>query len=128
MAERWIEAQGGDPRTASDPWSVLERAPVEAEVPAPRSGYVTACGALAVGRAAMALGAGRARKQDPVDHAVGVVLVRKLGDRVEQGTPLARVLGRDREAAVRAVDAVAAAYAIGDDTVVRPELLLETIG
>ena len=128
MAERWIEAQGGDPRVASDPWSVFERAPIEAEVPAPQSGYVAGCGALAIGRAAMTLGAGRARKQDPVDHAVGVMLVHKLGDRVEQGVPLARVLGRDRGAVARAVDEVAAAYAIGDDPVVRPELLLETIG
>ena len=128
MAERWIEAQGGDPRAASDPWSVLERAPLEAEVPASRGGYVARCGALAIGRAAMALGAGRARKQDPVDHAVGVVLVHKVGDRVERGVPLARVLARDREALMRAVDEVAAAYSIGDDPVVRPGLLLETIG
>jgi pyrimidine-nucleoside phosphorylase len=128
MAERWIEAQGGDPRCVRDPWSVLERAPVEAEVAAPRSGYVSGCGALAIGRAAMTLGAGRARKQDPVDHAVGVVLVRKVGDRVGQGEPLARVLGRDRESVARALDEVAAAYEIGDEPVARPALLLETIG
>jgi thymidine phosphorylase len=88
---------------------------------------VARCGALAIGRAAMTLGAGRARKQDPVDHAVGVVLVHKVGDRVEQGAPLGRVLGRDRDAVARAVDEVAAAYVIGDDAVVRPGLLLETI-
>jgi pyrimidine-nucleoside phosphorylase/thymidine phosphorylase len=75
----------------------------------------------------MALGAGRARKGEPVDHAVGVVLVRTVGDRVEQGAPLARVLGRDRDGVGRAVDEVAAAYAIGDDPVERPGLLLETI-
>jgi len=128
MAERWIEAQGGDPRCASDPWSVFERAPIEAEVPAPRGGHVSACGALAIGRAAMTLGAGRARKQDPVDHAVGVVLVRKVGDPVEHGAQLARVLGRDRAAVERAVEEVAAAYVIGDDPVARPQLLLETLG
>jgi thymidine phosphorylase len=76
----------------------------------------------------MTLGAGRARKQDPVDHAVGVVLVRKVGDRVEQGEALARVHGRDRESVARALDEVAAAYAIGDEPVERPALLLETIG
>jgi pyrimidine-nucleoside phosphorylase len=127
MAERWIEAQGGDPHAASAPWSVLERAPLDVDVVAPRSGHVSACGALAIGRAAMTLGAGRARKQDPVDHAVGVVLLRKVGDRVEQGEPLARVLGRRRAAVEQAVDQVAAAYAIGDDPVERPDLLLETI-
>jgi pyrimidine-nucleoside phosphorylase len=126
-AERWVEAQGGDARCVRDPWSVFERAPVDERVVAHRSGHVSACGALAIGRAAMTLGAGRARKQDPVDHAVGVVLLRKVGDRVEQGEPLARVLGRDRETAARAIDEVAAAYAIGDDPIERPSLLLETI-
>jgi pyrimidine-nucleoside phosphorylase len=127
-AERWVEAQGGDPRVVADPWSVLERASVEADVPAPQSGHVSACRALAIGRAAMMLGAGRARKTDPVDHAVGVVLERSVGDPVEAGAPLARVYGRDRAAVERAVGEVAAAYAISDRPVERPALLLETLG
>jgi pyrimidine-nucleoside phosphorylase len=127
VAERWIEAQGGDPRVAGDPWSVLERAPVELDVPAPRAGSIAACGALAIGRAAMALGAGRARKSDPVDHAVGIVLARKVGDVVAEGAPLARIHARDEATAARVARDVAAAYAIGDDPVSRPELLLETI-
>ncbi len=127
-AERWVEAQGGDPRVVADPWSVLERAPFEADVPAPQGGWVTGCGALAVGRAAMSLGAGRARKSDPIDPAVGIVLARKVGDRVEQGAPLARVHGRTPERVARVVAEVAAAYAIGDAAVERPPLLLETIG
>jgi thymidine phosphorylase len=53
--------------------------------------------------------------------------VRKVGDRVEHGAPLARVLGRDPDAVARAMGEVAAAYAIGDDPVARPPLLLETI-
>jgi pyrimidine-nucleoside phosphorylase len=126
-AEQWVEAQGGDPRVAGDPWSVLERATVEAEVPAPRTGSIASCGALAIGRAAMTLGAGRVRKTDPVDHGVGIVLARKVGDRVEAGAPLARVYGRTQEAVDRVVAEVAAAYAIGDEPVARPALLLETV-
>jgi thymidine phosphorylase len=128
MAERWVEAQGGDPRAVADPWSVLERAGVSADVPAPRAGSISACGALAIGRAAVGLGAGRARKSDPVDHAVGIVLVHKVGDQVEQGEPLARVYGRSDEAVARAVGEVTAAHVIGDDPVERPSLLLETLG
>ncbi len=96
-------------------------------MPAPRGGHVSACGALAIGRAAMTLGAGRARKQDPVDHAVGVVLARKVGDRVEQGAPLARVLGARPEAVARAVDEVAAAYVDRRRPGRAPALLIETI-
>ncbi|MEO9174528.1 MAG: thymidine phosphorylase [Gaiellales bacterium] len=128
VAERWVEAQGGDARVVADPWAVLERAGESADVPAPRSGSISTCGALAIGRAAMGLGAGRERKSDPVDHAVGIVLVRKVGDRVEQGAPLARVHGRSRAAVARALDEVAAAYVIADGPIERPALLIETVG
>ena len=72
--ERLVEAQGGDPRLAERPWEVLETAPVVVAVAAPRAGSVMRCGALPIGRAAMRLGAGRERKEDPIDHAVGIVV------------------------------------------------------
>ena len=84
-ARALVEAQGGDPRLAEQPWGVLERAPVVRAVPAPRGGYVARCGALAIGRAAMRLGAGRARKEDPIDHAVGRRRAAKPGDAVAAG-------------------------------------------
>jgi pyrimidine-nucleoside phosphorylase len=86
--QRWISAQGGDPEAP------LPVAPVVVEVPAPRSGVVQRCHALAVGRAAAGLGAGRVRTQDAVDHAVGLVVHRKRGDRVDAGEPLATVHAR----------------------------------
>jgi thymidine phosphorylase len=89
--ERWVEAQGGDPRVAADPWSVLERAPATLEVRSPGEGWVARVGALAIGRAAMTLGAGRARKGDPIDHAVGLVV-----DRVGGRPGRARQPARDR--------------------------------
>src|SRR6185436_5145823 len=78
--ERWIRAQGGDPSE-----DALERAPVVVEVPSPASGWVARAGAIAIGRAALHLGAGRRTKEDDVDHAVGIVCLAKRGDRVEQG-------------------------------------------
>jgi pyrimidine-nucleoside phosphorylase len=126
--ERLVEAQGGDPRVAARPWDVLEAAPVVHPVPAPRSGWVARCGALAVGRAAMRLGAGRERKEDPIDPAVGVVVHAKPGDEVEAGRPLAHVHARDAAAAQAAAGAVLAAYELADERVEPPALLLETIG
>src|SRR2546425_4962537 len=70
--ERWIRAQGGDPDEAA-----LPSAPVVREVAAPRSGYVARLAALPVGIAALRLGAGRRTKEDEIDHAVGVVCLRK---------------------------------------------------
>jgi thymidine phosphorylase len=126
--ERLVEAQGGDPRLAENPWDVLEAAPVVLVVPAPRGGSVAHCGALAVGRAAMRLGAGRERKEDPIDHAVGIVVHAKPGDEVAAGDALAHIHARDTARGEQAVAEVLAAYAVVDGPVARPPLLLETIG
>ena len=120
--ERWIRAQGGDP----DP-SILERAPVQVPVAAPRDGVVTRVGALAVGNAALELGAGRRAKDDPVDHAVGVLCFAKRGDTVLAGDDLAEVHARDDQAARRAVAAVLAAYEIGDHAPPDHGILLDVV-
>lgn len=107
--ERWIRAQGGDP----DP-RVLPEAPVRLSVSAPRDGVVTRVGALAVGIAALELGAGRRTKADTIDHAVGVLCFAKRGDTVLAGDDLAEVHARDEASAAAAVEAIQAAYVIGD--------------
>ncbi len=97
-----IEEQGGDPGVLEHP-DRLPQAQFQEELPAPRSGYVTACDARNIGVAAMRLGAGRERKEDRIDPAVGLTILAKPGDQVEHGQPLARILYNDeaRLAAVR---------------------------
>jgi pyrimidine-nucleoside phosphorylase len=119
--ERWIRAQGGDP----DP-GVLPRAPVVRAVPAPVQGFVREVWAREIAAVAVALGAGRERKEDPIDHAVGVVCGTKRGDRVERGQPLAEVHARDEAAADAAEAALLAAYEVGDEPESRP-LVLDVI-
>jgi len=75
---------------------------------------------------AMALGAGRESKDDPVDHAVGLVCHAKRGDRVEQGEALAEIHAREQAAAEFAEAALLAAYEIGDEPERRP-LVLDVI-
>jgi len=82
---RMVEAQGGDPRVVDDPDGVLPQSPVREEVPCSDPGVLAAVDAEALGRAAAALGAGRARKGDPIDPAVGIELFPKIGDRVGAG-------------------------------------------
>jgi pyrimidine-nucleoside phosphorylase len=120
--ERWIAAQGGDPDLAS-----LPRAGVVREVPAPRDGVVTRLGAVAVGVAAMHLGAGRRSKEDAIDHAVGVVCHAKRGHEVSAGDVLAEVHGQEDASAGEAVEAVLAAYEIGDTEPPDHGIVLETI-
>jgi pyrimidine-nucleoside phosphorylase len=119
---RWITAQGGDPDE-----SALPTATVVQEVAAPRSGHITRVGAIAIGIAALHLGAGRMTKDDSIDHAVGVVCLRKRGDRVERGDVLAEVHARDDISASVAVDEVLSAYEIGDDPPVPRAIVLDVI-
>ena len=120
--ERWIRAQGGDP----DP-GALERAPVQRAVTAPRDGVVTRLGALAVGNAALDLGAGRRTKDDPIDHAVGVLCFAKRGDTVLAGDDLAEIHARDEPGAERAAAAVLAAYELGDEAPPERGILLDVV-
>jgi pyrimidine-nucleoside phosphorylase len=123
MYERWVRAQGGDPHEGA-----LPKAPFVREVFASRTAYVHSLGALQVGQAALRLGAGRSGKDDPVDHAVGVVCVKKRGDEVEHGEPLAEIHARDEAAADEAADAVLAAYQLADEPPRARSIVLDTIG
>ncbi len=123
MYERWVLAQGGDPSDAA-----LPTAPFVREVFAPQAGYVGAVGALHVGLAALHLGAGRQDKDDAVDHAVGVVCLKKRGDAVEAGEPLAEIHARDASTADEAAADVLAAYVVADEPPRPRSIVLETIG
>jgi pyrimidine-nucleoside phosphorylase len=119
---RMVEAQGGDPRVVEDPGSVLPRAPVVAEVSS-TAGYVAAVDAEALGRAAAVLGAGRARKGDAVDPAVGIEFFPKIGDRLVEGGRTAVVHARDDQAASEASRRVMGALTLSEDPVDGPPLV-----
>ena len=120
--ERWIRTQGGDPSVEA-----LPVAPVVLQVLAPRAGTVGRLGALAVGIAALELGAGRRTKADTIDHAVGVVCQAKRGDHVAAGDTLAEIHAADDRSAPTAAEAVLAAYEIGDDEPRQHDILLDVI-
>jgi pyrimidine-nucleoside phosphorylase len=122
MWRRWIEAQGG---TADE--GALPAAPIVRTVESPASGFVASLGAIAVGTAAVHLGAGRRTKEDAIDHAVGVVVHAKRGDEVAAGQPLADVHAATDEAAETAVREVLAAYRIQAEKVRPRPVLLEVI-
>ena len=90
-----IESQGGDPRVVEDD-RLLPHVAERHLVTAARAGYVTRLDAELVGRASVALGAGRDRVEDPVDHAVGVMVLAAPGDQVGAGDPILELHYRDR--------------------------------
>ena len=120
--ERWIAAQGGEPDEAA-----LPTAPVVREAIAPRPGRVQSLGAVQVGNAALRLGAGRRDKDGQIDHAVGVVLLKKRGDAVEAGESLAEIHARDEASVGTAVEDVLAAYEIADEMPQERGVILDVI-
>jgi len=121
--ERWIRAQGGDPDE-----SALPTAPVVRELPSPQAGYVSNLGAVAVGQAALHLGAGRRTKEDEIDHAVGIVCLRKRGDRVAEGEPLAEIHAASDDAAGEAARELLAAYTFADEPPATRPVVLDVLG
>ncbi|MFQ6089871.1 MAG: thymidine phosphorylase, partial [Candidatus Bipolaricaulia bacterium] len=108
-----VAHQGGDPRALDG--KLLPRSEAQAEVRAPQSGYIVRLDALSVGEAAHLLGAGRTVKGRPIDHAVGIELLKKMGDRVEQGEPLALVHYNSEERLPEAQRKVERAFVTGPE-------------
>ncbi|WP_165066210.1 thymidine phosphorylase [Marisediminicola senii] len=120
-----ISAQGGDPDAA------LPAARETHVVTATTSGVLVEQQALPFGIAAWRLGAGRARKQDPVQHAAGIDLHAKPGDTVTEGQPLFTLSADEPERFSRAIEALDGAYRIGtdgDEIVTGGPLIADRIG
>lgn len=119
-----VEAQGGDVSYV-DETSKFPRAPFIEVVPSPRSGYLSQIQARMIGEAAVVLGAGRARKGDPIDHAVGLMIHHKVGDQVESGEPLFTIHANDQEKLEEARQAVLSAHHFSEEPVERLPLFYE---
>ena len=117
---RMIRAQGGDPDAP------LPTAQERHVVSAPADGVLIQLDALAVGVAAWRLGAGRARKEDPVSASAGVIMHAKPGDIVHAGDPLLELCADDAGRFERALTAIEGAYPIGADFTAQP-LIIERI-
>jgi len=120
-----VAAQGGDPRVADDPWSVLPAAPVRRPVAVDAEGALAEVATATLGTIATSLGAGRLRKGDPIDPAVGIVLEIGIGDVVERGDVIGTVHARDEAAATAAADAVRRALTFAQPPVTAPPLVLD---
>ncbi len=120
---RMVEAQGGDPHVVDDPVGLLPRAPIVVPIVADRAGTLAAVDAEAIGLASGALGAGRMRKGDPIDPAVGIVLRPKIGDLVTAGEHLGEVHARTPDDAEGAIRHSLAALGFVDGPVQPPDLI-----
>jgi thymidine phosphorylase len=130
-AERFaamVRELGGPVELVDAPERCLPAAPIVVPAEPIEAGTVAAVDVRAVGLAVVALGGGRARETDPVDHSVGLTDVARAGEGVGPGQrPLALVHAADEAAAERAAETLRAAYALGDDAPATPSPVIEVL-
>ena len=110
--EEMIEVQGGNPEVLRDR-TLLPQAEEIVELPSDREGYLQGMDASEIGRAAQMLGAGRNKKEDTLDYAVGIWMKKRLGDRVTMGEPIAELYLNSKEHKDAAEETVLKALEIG---------------
>lgn len=122
----FITAQGGDRQIITDR-SRLPQASRKHSIISPTTGYIQQINAAAIGNSAMLLGAGRAKKGEPIDLAVGLVLHGRVGDFVKQGDPLATLYTNDQHNINSVCAKVITAIRVGDSLATPQPLLLGTV-
>ena len=123
-----VTAQGGDARVCDAPDEVLPRAKYHRELRAARAGWAGDVIAMDVALAALQLGAGRVRAEDPVDPAVGITRLVKIGERVEAGAVIARIHANDEARLATAADIMGEAIVIGDAPVAATRWIEDGVG
>jgi pyrimidine-nucleoside phosphorylase len=123
---RMVARQGGDPGVVDDP-ARLALAPGREYARAPRAGYVAGLDAMLIGRAAAALGAGRATAEDGVDHGVGIRVLASLGALVRAGEPVLELLHRDGKGLPDALGLAVRAIELGGAPPAPQPLVVESV-
>lgn len=124
--KEWVAAQGGDTAVLDD----LSRFPTAAhtcEVKATRSGYIAAMDAEEIGKTAVVLGAGRIVKEDTIDHAAGIVIDRKVGDKVEIGDRLCTLYSNKAETLAPAAEKYLAAITVSGEKPAEKPLIYDIV-
>lgn len=125
--EDLVKAQGGDVSVLAD-YSKFKQAKIKYEYKAKKSGNVAKCDALSVARGCKALGAGRDKKDEPINMAVGVIVKKKVSDAVNVGDVLAEVYADSEDQLKQTIDYLDKAYVITDQPVAKPLLISKMLG
>lgn len=120
-------AESGGNGDLVDDYSILPVAKNKMEVFSNKEGYVSKIKAEEVGKAAMIIGAGRATKEDEVDHAVGLKILKKVGDKIEKGEKIAEIYYNDAKNVEDSKNMILDAYVLQDEKVLEPKAILEII-
>ena len=125
--KKWVAAQGGDTRVLDDT-SLLPEAEHEYILNARESGYITHTDAALIGKASVMLGAGRERKDDTIDPGAGIILMKKRGDSVTAGEPVAKLRAADTAMFAEPAQMLTDAISIGNSAPEKQKLIIGHIG
>jgi pyrimidine-nucleoside phosphorylase len=122
-----VAAQGGNPQ-ALDKFELLPNATGMREVTSPRAGYVSSINAQDIGASSNMIGAGRDKKEDSIDPAVGIILEVKMGEKVDAGSVLCRLYYTREDRVDEAAEMVEDAFHVSSQKPDERELILEVVG
>jgi pyrimidine-nucleoside phosphorylase len=123
---QFIKSQKGNPGIVND-LSKLPEAKYKSEIASPRTGYVESFDTKKIGQCALVLGAGRVQKDDIIDPVVGLILNKRIGDRVEIGESLATIHASDREKAQESMEMFLESIKISDKRPAETRLIWDII-
>jgi len=123
---QFITESGGNGNLVND-YSLLPQPKEVMEVLSPREGYVSKIKAEEIGKAAMIIGAGRATKEDLIDHAVGIKILKKVGDKVNKNEKIAEIYYNDSKNVENSKNMLLDAYVIQEEKVEKQKAILEII-
>ena len=122
----FITESGGNGNLIND-YSLLPQSKSIMEVFSLKEGYVSKIKAEEIGKAAMIIGAGRATKEDIIDHAVGIKILKKVGDKVSKGEKIAEIYYNDNKNIENSQNMILDAYIIQNDIIGKQKAILEII-
>lgn len=122
----FVAGQGGNPHITED-YTILGKGRHTLEVKADRDGMVTGLDAMAIGLASQHIGAGRARKDDTIDMTAGIILNKKIGDKVNKGDVLCTLMGNDSIKIETVAAEAMGAYELGSDAPEKNRLIKQII-
>lgn len=124
--EQFVEAQGGDPGIAKQPDRLADETG-KTELRAKETGIINGIQARSIGMASQHAGAGREKKEDPIDPTAGILLHKKVGDKVEKGDLLAVIYGTSAEKRAKALIEAESAYTFGESAPVKKPIVIKVL-
>ena len=121
-----VKAQNGNPEYLENPEKLIQTQ-YAFEFVSEESGFISRLDALTVAGASKTLGTGREKKDDPIDHKTGILLYKKIGDKINKGENLAKIYSNSVESGHKAREILSTAYEISPEKPVCPELIIKII-